>query len=168
MCVILFVDITRKQLREGVLPTLNLPQKSCTTSSTSITQRSTSSILKRELSLTDHQPMDIDIGKACYNSFGEFSKRIGKLKLLPSWKILEEESHVKIIKENEQFLLPTFEIFVNFDLEITVRCYGWVVPKNCPILMSNNCSFKNVTLSNFIMALDEYHICNGMIIKNIN
>ena len=84
-----YLDPTRKALKDGVLPTLNLPVKSVL-SSCSVT-RATLAINKREEALSVRiEP----VPSLPYSSFADFNRKIALLKLTPNWSILSHESLV--------------------------------------------------------------------------
>ena len=78
----LFIDPTRKCMKEGVIPTLNLPTKSLT--SVSQHTRSTTSIVKREAVAAKIKEECKTITRSCFKNFNDFLTRVHSL-VLPGW-----------------------------------------------------------------------------------
>lgn len=147
-------------MKDGVIPTLNLPIKSH--SSKSSTPRSTDTIAKREKCLQNAQTVNAQIPKLCYSSYYDFVQRVTKLKLQPGWTIIEKTNYLEAKFEEPEslFTAPKYEMFINKDLRLTLRCYGWAIPENAEI-MQHFPTFNTVTLSEFIKMLGSYKICEG-------
>ena len=80
-----FADPSRKQLKDGELPTLNLPKKSVHVSS--LPPRASSSIQEREESQA-FQASQIFTPSPVYRDFADFKKRIINLQLGIMWIIV--------------------------------------------------------------------------------
>ena len=158
-----YVYPTRKQLKEGALPTLNLPQKSVPVLTSP--PRSSSSITKREefciLKETSAPP-------PChvYKDFSEFKLRVLNLKLGDCWNISIQDNLVVATCISVEHILPKFEIFVDQSLSFSLRVYGWMIPEDHEIYVDINRSFFNITFSNFIQQLKQYQLCHGITIPN--
>ena len=155
-----YVYDTRKKLKEGEIPKLNLPKKSC--AATSTTSRSTSSIQKR-----DELSMLLELSPPTtfpdvYKDFKDFQSRVVKLSLGSSWEVNIKDSHCTIICYSPEHCVPKFEIFVDQSLSYTVRIFGWTLLEDHEIYSSYNKTFKNVTLSNFIFHLEKFVLCDGI------
>ena len=101
-----------------------------------------------------------------YKDFADFNSRITKLKLDSSWSINVNDTHTEIRQftkaaDGKEYVLPYIEIFVNPDLSYVVRCFGWVLPKD-NIIYRLNSTFRDMTLTNFISKLKNYHPCSGL------
>ena len=158
------IDPTRKALKDGVLPSLNLPKKSISVPSYS--SRDTTSIKKREESSSQINPSSIGTN-AVYKSFPEFQQRISKLKLGNSWSIDFSESLVTISSHTDNYLLSKFEIFVDSSLQFTLRVFGWLLTDDHDLYMKYERSFINVTLSNFIQEIEQSFLCKGIDIPDV-
>ena len=149
-------------MREGVLPTLNLSEKKF--AAKVIESRPTNVIAKREAFQQQHPliaPTDTDqVLACCYQNFEDFARRIGKLKLPEGWTILENENFVEIEFIDKRYLHPKYQIFVKDDLTYTLRCHGWIITQN--ELLQQFPSFKNITLSNFLLVLKKFQVCQGV------
>ena len=143
-------------MKDGVIPTLNLPIKSFTKPQVS---RLTSSIEKRGL-ISDLSPVLDD--KFCYQSFTEFQSRLLKLKLPNLWKIKSEDTLIIVSQSMPEFIIPKFEIYIEPLLQFTLRIYGWMLTNNHEIYSKHNRSFKNITLTNFIKDIESYALCPGI------
>ena len=148
---------TRKALKEGVHPTLNLPVKSITSPSVS---RSTVAVEKRVL----HNNFDNSLSSppVVYPDFTNFKQRIFKLQLPESWSIVFTDSLVTISCLSPEYILPKFEIFIESSLRFTVRVYGWLLMDDHDLYKKHTRSFSNITFSNFVKELDQYVFCPGL------
>ena len=165
----MILDLSCKKLREGALPTLNLPVKSCsstTTSTTSQRSSSLSTITKREMFQQQHEIEIDNLLPNCYNGYEDFSQRVQKLKLAQGWIIVDYQNYIEIKFLEPTYTIPKFQIFVNKDLTYTLRCYGWTISKNTQILIDFP-SFNSITLSNFLKKVETYKICKGKTIMTL-
>ena len=156
-----FIDPSRKELRSEAypLPSNNLPIKSL--QRRDIQPRSTAAIEKRSVqfsSSVSNQNEDSN----CYKSYDDFVRRTGKLKLPSGWKVIHNEHYTEVVKEDANFDVNVFQIFVKTTLEINLRCFGWLLPEDSPFLVEIN-SFKEIHLTNFIKIL-ESTLCDGIIL----
>ena len=132
------------------------------------TQSGEHSTEKRKL-VSQNQPVEQHLVEkpvpTCYKNFNHFLTCIQRLKLKPSWNIttINDGNTLEITRkaENERFLLPFMEIFVNENLTYRLRCLGWLIPVENSIHLCHK-SFKHVTFSDFIATLRNYHICSGL------
>lgn len=151
---------TRKTVKPGEIPELNLPIKSFPSSSTSTKPReSADTILQKRLSSLES--CTTDIITECYQSFPEFISRIQSLKLL-NWELCITSSFVRFSLKDDVHLVPKFEIFVDELLSFTIRFYTWRIPNNHQIYSHYGGSLKNITVSNFIKILQNYYVCPGL------
>ena len=93
------LDLSRKVLKEGELPQLNLPNKSIPTKLSKAT--STASIAKRENAYVCVDKLSPEF---CYKSLDEFKKRKKLLKLLNDW-VTESKDEYCLIKEVDPTLV---------------------------------------------------------------
>uniref|UniRef100_A0A7M5VEW6 THAP-type domain-containing protein n=1 Tax=Clytia hemisphaerica TaxID=252671 RepID=A0A7M5VEW6_9CNID len=149
--------VSRKALKEGAIPTLHAPQKSIQTAPKP--ERSTSSINKRITVQAQQQKAALSIPTPpAYKDYDNFVKRVEKLSLPPSWSLIIYVNYVAVVKKNQEFVLPEFEIFTNSSLNIVVRYFGWMLPLSS--LPEN--SFRKMTLTNFLGQLEGYKVCQGV------
>ena len=157
----IYVYSSRKSLKEGALPTLNLPRPSTNANATN--NQSKRAIEKREeYALSQEQMPQLPPPKA-YISFEEFKQRIKNLALNKLWNITIQEELVTASFTSSNYVLPTYEIFINSILYFTLCVYSWILPKDHELYLSCNSSFSNVTLSKFIERLtSQYMLCKGI------
>ena len=88
----IYVYPTRKMLKEGALPTLNLPRESA---SNTRKPRPANAIEKREeyQLLQEQMPQPV---QSAYKSFKDFTSRIKSLALTKSWKVEVKEQLVVV------------------------------------------------------------------------
>ena len=150
-------------MKEGVLPTLNLPVKSIP--KTEHKQRPTTSLEKRQLFHEQHSTEQSDSPQpSVYKDFNDFAQRVQKLKLKSCWTILFHNEFIEInckFDNEEDLMLPYIQIYVNKDLSYCIRCFGWLLSTEHQIFSSHP-SFTYVTLNNFICILNGYQLCSGL------
>ena len=156
-----YIYPTRKSLKEGALPTLNLPKKSVAVLTSP--PRSTSSIQKREECSVSPNSNSMS---SVYKDFSDFVQRIVNLKLSDTWDINIQNNLVIATFISADHLLPKFEIFIDQSLSFSLRVYGWMLPKDHEIYGNVNNSFLNITFSNFVHQLKLYNLCHGISIPN--
>ena len=132
--------------QEGVLPTLNLPRLSANTNAAN--NRLKRVIEKREEYALLQEQMSQLPPPSAYISFEEFKQRIKHITLNKLWNIPIEQELVTVSFTSSNYVLPTFEAFVNF--AIILRPHSWVLPIDYELYLSYNSSFSNVTSSMFI------------------
>ena len=156
----LYIYNHKKELKEGALPTLNLPVKSIVNKQSSINERSTSSISKRENFLVS-STLSIAAPHKCYKDFNDFVTRINNLKL-PKWSIIHKENSLTTIVFQGEYLVPKFQIFVDCSLGYTLRVFGWLIPIDHILYTNYRRRFFKITLSNFITFLENLSLCPGI------
>ena len=70
--------------------------------------------------------------------------------------------YVKLKLEDNIFTTSKFDIYVDDSLSFTIRCLNWTIPDNHEIYQFYKRSIDNVTISNLILALQKYRICDGL------
>ncbi|XP_065061651.1 uncharacterized protein LOC135688649 [Rhopilema esculentum] len=144
----------RKTLKEGAIPTVNLPEKSLPNQPQGC--RSESQIAKREiLRFSSHST-----AAPCYTDFKQFIKRVGDLKL--DIEIKASTNSCYIAKKDIQYTVPKFEIVVEENLSFAVRVFGWLLKPSCSFLKQSGCTFKNLTLSTLMKDLQTAVLCSGI------
>ena len=128
-------------LKDGAIPTLNLPQQSHASRST-IQVRPTVSIKKREECQNNTPPL---VSVPIYKSYFEFASRVMKLSLGCNWKIDVQGSFVVISYIDSTYVIPKFDIYEKFQK-----------------------SLCNVTLSNLIIEIERSIFCEGIGIPDPN
>ena len=140
---------------------MNLPRPSANASVTN--NRSKRAIEKREqYALAQEQMSQLPPPKT-YISFEEFKQRIKNVALNKLWNIAIQEDLVIATFTTSNYILPTYEIFINNVLHCTLRVHSWILPKDHELYLSYNSSFSNVALSKFIERLTrQYMWCKGI------
>lgn len=160
---VICLDNTCTKVREGALPSQNLPQKSCSSTMKPTEPRSTSTITKREL-FQQQQQLEFENAhlKPCYHSYDDFLQRVNKLKLSTGWSVCDHMSYMeaKYGEPGTPYIIPKYQIFVNKDLTYVLRCYGWTISSNSDIKQKFP-SFNVVTFSDFLKSLNGYKMCSG-------
>ena len=125
---------TRKKLRFGALPTVDMPRRS-------------------------HDSKPPESRSRCYKSFIEFCERTRSLKSISDWsvKLLEDRKLFK--KMVEQYLLPEVEIIVDDSLGFTVKVFGSYLVHDHPLYLKYRHAMCNVTLSNLVQDLENLKLC---------
>ena len=144
-----YVYPSRKSLKEGALQTLNLSRSSASAtnncSTSAIEKREEYSVLQAQLP----QPQLSNV----YKSFDEFKLPIKSLALNKLWEINIQEQLVIASFTSSEYVLPTYEIYINNLLNFTVRVYSWILPVDHELYLLYNSSFLNVTFSTFVERL---------------
>ena len=133
----IYVYPSRKSLKEGALSTLNFPRPSANATNNC----STSAIEKREkysflqAQLPQPQPSNV------YKSFDEFKLRIKSLALNKLWEINIQEQLVIASFTSSEYVLPTYEIYINNLLNFTASVHSWILPVDHELHLLYNSSF---------------------------
>ena len=118
---------TRTSVKEGELTKLNLPTKSVS-KPTGTVSRSTSSIQKRdEIAYLQELSPPPSPSPFVYKNFIEFTQRISKLNLGDCWNININNNLVIITCASNKYVLPKYEIFVDHNLSFSLRIFGWML-----------------------------------------
>ena len=153
---------TKKKLKDGELPSLNLPKKSLESSASSAVIRSTSSISKRENSQLLIESSSFP-QPDYYRNFADFKKRLQHLTSLNQlWKVEFFDSFCYTSFKLLEEVIPKFEIFVEDSLYFTIRVYGWMLPETHNLYLKYKRSFLNVFFSQFIFEIESLEFCNGI------
>ena len=139
--------MTKRKLKFGVVPHVNMPTKSIET-----TQTTREPPKEREIV----SPVE----RECYSSLKDLCSRLG-LKTLESWKIEEEADHVTILKPTADYVLPEYLIHIDIALDYLVEVWGWRLPEKSLLYTQNNRSMKNITISNLVNMLQSHTLCLG-------
>ena len=139
----------KKTVKLGAIPSLNLPQKSHETATTS---RKPPTV--REIPIPTPQK--------CYKSFDEFRKAISKMDL-DRWKINETENENVIISiKNDRELVNNFDIEVDQTMGFSIYVYDWPLPDDHLLYIENSRSIFNISARNLMNGVQRYNICEGV------
>ena len=145
----------------GSIPTLCLPQKSLPSSSTTKKPRDSAEIIAQKRSAVQSS-LNVVSPTPSYKNYEDFVKRVQQLKLPGAWEIFPDIHDVKILKQDDVHVLPHFEILVDTELQFTVSVYMWKLPDDHEIYIKHKRTVRNITLSNLIISLSSYQLCNGI------
>ena len=144
------VDSGRKGLRHGVLPSLNMPQKSFET------DRKERRHLDLKTVTVEEEP------QVCYKSFNELCKRVKAQKCDGLWKTEVTDETVHLKKCVAPYVLPMYEVVIDISLGFSVAIFGWLLPNNHDIYKQNLRSMHNTTVSNLLKVIESAQICCGV------
>ena len=65
-----------------------------------------------------------------------------------------------------EYVLRTYELYINNLLNFTVRFHSWIPPVDREIYLLYNSSFLNVTVSTFVERLSQFTLCQGIILPD--
>ncbi|XP_065068883.1 uncharacterized protein LOC135694124 [Rhopilema esculentum] len=151
-CIETYDSTSRKTLKPGSIPTLQMPIKSHTTEK----------VPRRELKRINLE----STSKKCfvYDSFKSLLARVKGLKL-EGWNLECKEDRVILQKQEPDCFIPKFELCVDDSLGYYIQVYGWLLPEDHPLYTVNHRSMRHITLSNLVADIDGYRICTGLSIK---
>ena len=95
------------------------------------------------------------------NHFLKILTRVQSLKL-HNWEISITSNVAYFSLKDDLHLVPKFEIYVDEHLYFTIRFCLWRLPNNHEIYSQYGGSLKDITLSNIINTLLNYHVCSGL------
>ena len=144
--------MTKKKVRFGAIPKLNMPRKSHETIRPE--PRPERSIVRN---------IEEPSVKVCYKTFSEFCQRLSGLKGISNWNFKTFRDKVVLQLIEEPYLLPKFEIAVDDSLGFTVKVCGCFLPADHLIYLDYRRSVRNVTISRLAKDLeDNYSLCCGV------
>ena len=150
-----------KTLRLQALPTINLPARTLETPKPEE---------RRPIHRTAVPEIDIDfnvVSQYRYQSFAELCKRVERCKL-DDWTISMSISNIKFISYLHPHIVPQFEITIDDSLEFSVVVFGWLLSDVHPLYKKYKRSVRNVTVSNLLTEIKQYHLCVGLCTESIN
>ena len=102
-----------------------------------------------------------------YKSFDEFKLRIKSLPLNKLWENNIQAQLVVTSFTSSEYVLPTYEIYINDLLNFIVRVHSWYLPVDHGLYLLYNSSFLNMTLSTFVERLSQFTLCQGITLQGI-
>ena len=111
--------MTKKKVRCGAIPKLNVPRKSPET--TKPEPRPERSIVRN---------IEEPSVKVCYKTFSEFCQRLSGLKGISNWNFRTFTDKVVLQLMEEPYLLPKFEIAVDDSPGFKVKVYSCFLPED--------------------------------------
>ena len=138
---------TCKRLVPGAIPTLNLPEKSIPSTSTSAPRRE---LVRHELKR-----------KPYYTSLDDLKKKAEKLKLT-GWSKSVSEKYATLVLWDEIYALPKLAVTIEDSLNLTVAVYNWLLPDEHTFYLTNKRSVRHTTLSSILSSLEQFQLCDGL------
>ena len=133
----LFSDDTRKHLRTGAVPTMNLPTKSHSQNNIPCRKYVTLNIDDQKAPIPDNKV------KPYFNNLAEFKKHVDSLKLSCWTKTTQEETTSVVLSLFDGIHhLPKYQLVVDSSLGFSISVYGWFLPDNHPIYMRHKRSVR--------------------------
>ena len=131
---------TRKVLRTGSVPSINLPRKSLDDGEVKEERRS----LVRDLSL-----------KGKYTSFSKFIKGVETSKIHP-WSYEVTDRQVNFTLADKEFWVPRFYVSIYDEFSVAGFYYGWRLPDiNVP-------EIQQYGVTKFLSSIDSASVCDGL------
>lgn len=144
--------MTKKRPKFGVLPTLNMPQKS---------HQSEKPAPRRPLSIVKDRPIE-KRNKAFYDNFADVCKRVRPLKTLSEWTVQEQKDRLLLKKMRNALLLPELEIIIDDSLGYTISIFGWLLPEDHELYLKHLRTVRNITVSDLVKEVESGFICPGV------
>ena len=156
----LFSDETRKTLRTGAVPTLNLPIKSHASKQSDDLPPTP----PREY-LTLHvddkaKPTVSSVCKPCFKNVGDFIKHIDSLQL-SGWTRPTKEDNSSIVFSMFDGIhhLLKYQVTVDSSLRFSVSLYVWFLPDNHPNYLTHKRSVRFTTAFPLLSQVQELQLC---------
>ena len=141
-------------MRDGALPSVNMPKQKSDGNQKQRTARSTPVVC---------QPVPAH----CYKNFKEVCQRVQGLKSLNDWHIIFQEDRVILKLHQVPYLLPKYEIIVDDSLGYSISLFGWLLPDDHELYLENKRTVRNITVSNLVNKLMSYQQCSGVCANDI-
>ena len=138
---------TCKRLVPGAIPSINLPEKSIPSTSTTAP--------RRELVRQEPKP------KPSYSSLEDFKKKVEKLKLT-GWTRSVNENNVTFVLWDEIFAVPKLYVKVETSLNFSISAYNWLLPDEHTFFREHKRSVRYSTLSSILSSLQQFQLCSGL------
>ena len=146
----------------GVLPLLNMPQKS-------FPKEQSAPRPMRSVVRVDTEAIEGKQKSGFYKSFSEFCKRAQSLKSVQEWSTQIKEDRIIFRKfDQPSVCLPQLELVVDDSLGYSIIVYGWLLPDDHILYTQYLRSMKNITLSDLVRELVESVICPGIEQSELN
>ena len=137
--------MTKKKLKFGKVPSLNMPIKSV------------QSKLKTLRSPPRDRCLPLPKDEPTYSSIDNLKTRIKELKSLKDWTIVEDSDIIVLKHNKEQFLPPFIEVLITVELKYFVIVHGWKMPQSHSIYKTYK-TMEDVTVSNLVIFLSSFKI----------
>ena len=149
-----FVVNSRKKLKPGSLPTLNMPVKS---------HASATPVKRRLLERKPAEDHPISKTAYLYSNFEDVTSKIKSLQLskLKHWLVTLKDDRVILKKYQEHYLLP-HEICIDDSLGFNIAVFNWQLPSDHPLYTRHRRSIRHISVSSLIEELECLSLCNGL------
>ena len=138
---------TCKRLVPGAIPTLNLPEKSIPSTSTSAPRRE---LVKHELT-----------PKSQYTSLDDLNRKVERLKLTGCSRTVNE-NNVTLVFWSGLFALPKLSVTIEATLNFTLADFNWLLPDDHAFYLAHKRSVRHATLSSLLSSLLQFQLCDGL------
>ena len=142
--LLLFAEGSKKELKEGVLPTLNLPTK--------LIKSTVDSSNKRIPTVREFIP------KTYATNLGDIKKQL-KHYTKPGWKLRDSSDNEicfkKMLKSVHQ---PQYEVSIDHLLKLTIWYFGWIVSST----VAEQFNITTNTITQFLNELESRQLCAGL------
>ena len=128
---------TCKRLVPGAIPTLNLPEKSIPSTSTSAPRRE---LVKHELT-----------PKSQYTSLDDLNRKVERLKLTGCSRTVNE-NNVTLVFWSGLFALPKLSVTIEATLNFTLADFNWLLPDDHAFYLAHKRSVRHATLSSLLSS----------------
>ena len=146
--------MTKRFLKKGVLPSLNMPVKSFHFTKTNCVKREPRTVVQ-SIPIEDKQHF-------YYKSLLELKKRVGKL-VLKDWCVAEtdNENYFTLNHMDSESLVPKLSVMIDESLSFTISVFGYFIPGSHFLYEDFRRSVRNVTVSDLLLNLHSLMICSG-------
>ena len=159
----MILDSSRKKLKEGAIPSKNLPIKSIMSKQSSarsshVVEKPANLILSSLSASTSSSPQ-----KMSYVDFDDFIKKSKLLKSVGCSVDSSTQNILKLTKIDASFVVPKFEIIIDESIGFTVPVFGCFLPDTHALYKENLCYFFHVTTSSLMKHMESFKFCNGVV-----
>ena len=139
-----YSERSRRELREGVLPTLNLPAKSI--------ENTVHCSHKRSPTVREF------ISKTYATNLSNIKKQL-KHFTKPEWRVQDyTDNEICLIKMLKSAHQPQYEILIDQTLKLTIWYFGWIVSSS----ITEQINIKTNTITQFLNELESRQLCAGL------
>ena len=149
----------RKSLQTGSIPTENLPVKSFD----HLSANSTSA--PRKEPAPRHVSQETKIIYASLDNLDAYLKKAERYPYFQGWKWYKEINKTIIEFKETEYLIAKFSILVESTLKYTVLVYGWALPNDHPIYVSNERSLQCCNFKTLCIEIGSLVICKGTLLS---
>ena len=149
----------RKSLQTGSIPTENLPIKSFDHLGANFTSAPRKEPAPRDVS------QETTIINVSLDNLDAYLKKAGRYPYFQGWNWFKEGNKTVIEFKESEYLIAKFSIRVESTLKYTVLVYGWALPNDHPIYVSNERSLQYYNFKTLCNEIVSLGICKGTILS---